>query len=119
MPRTTLTRTTPLGPYPTLPVAADALDLVMTAADAANDNQFVLDGSVLIVAHNTGVGARTITLTSKADDRNRTGDVTSYSIGADEYMCFKVDNTVGWRQSDGFMYLDAEHAEVKIGIIRL
>lgn len=118
MARTTLTRTTIIGPYPTLPVAADALDLAMTAADATNDNQFTLDGPCIIIAHNTGAGARTITLTSVADDKNRTGDVTAYSIGAGEYACFNVGKTGGWVQSNGFMYLEAEHAEVKIGIIR-
>lgn len=119
MPRVTLTRTTPLGPYPTLPVSANALDLTLAAADAANKNQFLLDGPCLIVAHNTGVGARTITLTSVADPQQRTGDITTYSIGADEIAVFKIDQVAGWRQTDGFMYLEAEHAEVLLGVIRL
>lgn len=119
MARTTLTRTVPLGPYPALPVAANALDVTMTAADATNDNQFVLDGPCIIIAHNTGVAARTITLTSVADEKNRTGDITAYSIGPSEYMAFYVSATGGWKQSTGYMYLDAEHAEVKIGVLKL
>ena len=121
MARPTLTRTTPLGPFPTLPVSANALDVTMTAADATNNNQFVLDGPVLIVARNSGAGARTITLTSVADavTKNRTGDVTAYSIGAGETAAFLINDMAGWRQTDGYMYLEAEHAEVLFGIIRL
>lgn len=119
MARVTLTRTTPLGPHPTLQPAANALDLTLTAADSTNKEQFVLDGPVLIVAHNLGVGARTITLTSVADSKNRTGDVTAFSIGADEIAVFKVDNTEGWKQTDGYMYIEASNAEVRWGIVRL
>lgn len=120
MGRTTLIRTTPLGPYPTLQPAADALDAVMTAADVANGNQFTLDGPVLLVAQNTdGASARTITLTSAADPQNRTGDVTAYSIGIGEVAVFKIDQIAGWKQSDGMMYLSASNAAVKFGVIRL
>lgn len=118
MGRTTLTRTTLLGPYPTLPVSANALDVTMTAADVANDNQFVLDGPCIIIAHNTDVGAQTITLTSVADAQNRTGDITTYSIGAGEIAAFHVGKTGGWVQSDGYMYLEASDAGVEIGILR-
>jgi hypothetical protein len=119
MGRTTLTRTTPLGPYPTLQPAADALDLILTAADTTNNNQILLDGPVIVVAHNTGVAARTLTITSSADAQNRTGDISAYSIGAGEYACFKIDQTTGWKQTDGYLYLQANNAEVKIGAIRL
>lgn len=34
MPRTTLTQTSILGPFPSLPVGANGLDVVMTAADS-------------------------------------------------------------------------------------
>ena len=36
MARQTLNKVSPLGPYPTLPVAANALDLPFTAADVTN-----------------------------------------------------------------------------------
>ena len=119
MGRTTLTRTTPLGPYPTLQPAADALDLLLTAADVANNNQILLDGPMIIVAHNSGASARTLTLTSAVDSQNRTGDISAYSIGAGEVACFKLDQVGGWKQTDGYLYLQANNAEVKIGAIRL
>lgn len=120
MARVTLTRTTPLGPFPTLQPAALALNLTETAADASNLNQFVLDGPCLIIAHNTGVGARTFTLTSVVDASNRTGDVTAYSVGAGLVAVFKVDASAsGWRQTDGYMYITGSHAEMLFGVVRL
>lgn len=120
MPRVTLTAIAPLGPYPTLQPAANAMDLAMVAADATNKQQVSLDnGPILLIAQNTGVGARTITITSKVDAQNRTGDITAYSIGASELAVFKIDRTDGWRQTDGYLYFEAEHAEVKFGIVRL
>lgn len=119
MGRTTLTRTTPLGPYPTLQPTADSMDLLLTAADTTNNNQILLDGPVIVVAHNTGASARTITITSAVDPQNRTGDVSAYSIGAGEYFSMKIDQTTGWKQTDGYLYLQANNAEVKIGAIRL
>ena len=119
MARTTLTRTTPLGPYPTLQPAANALDAVMTAADTVNFNQFIFDGPMLLVVQNIGVAARTFTLTSAVDPQNRSGDVTAYSIDPDAVCVFMLNQTAGWRQTDGFFYLAGNNADVKFGIVRL
>lgn len=120
MPRTTLTRTTPLGPYPTLQPSAGALAAVMTAADVGNGNQFTLDGPVLIICQNTdGASARTVTFTSLADDKQRSGDITAYSIPIGEVHVFKIDQMTGWRQTDGMFYLSASNVAVKFGIVRL
>lgn len=120
MPRTTLTRTTPLGPYPSLPVSALALDITMTAADTSNLNQFVLDGPCLLIVQNTAGVSGTFTLTSVADDKNRTGDIATYAVAATTGLSvFKIDQTTGWRQSDGYMYLQGSASTIKFGIIRL
>lgn len=118
MARTTLSKTTILGPYPSLQPAADALDLVETAADVANKNQFAGSGDDLIIAHNTGASAYTITITSVVDDKNRAGDITTYSIGAGEIAVFRV-KTQGWMQSDGKIYLEASNAAVKFAVCAL
>jgi hypothetical protein len=119
MARTTLTRTTPLGPYPSLQPAADALDSVWTAADVANKNQFLLDGPVLLQFWNSGASPYTVTLTSAADPQNRTGDITTYSLAAGDIAGLKIDQVAGWKQSDGYMYLEASNASVKFNIMRL
>jgi len=118
MPRVTIAVQAPLS-YPTLQPAANALDITLTAADATNKQQTPLSGPIAIVAYNTGVGARTVTFTSVKDARNRTGDITAYSIGAGEMAILKFPSTEGWIQTDGMLYYEAEHAEVKFAAISL
>jgi len=118
MARVTITKQVPVGAYPTLPVTANALDLTETAADAANKNQFAPSGDDLVIAHNTGVGANTITFTSMVDEFKRTGDITAYSVGAGEIAGFRFKSP-GWMQSDGYVYIEASNAEVKFTVIQL
>lgn len=119
MPRTTLTKTAALGPYPTLPVAADALDAVFTAADVVNKNQFLPTGYDLIIMWNSGAAPYTVTLTTAADAQNRTGDIATYSLAAADIAVFKLANKVGFIQADGYVYLEASNASVKFAVISL
>lgn len=116
MARTSLTKTTALGGYGSY--AADAADLTMEAADVTNGNQFVASGNDLVIAHNTGASAATITIRSVADPYGRTGDI-SYSLGAGEYAVFGPFPCLGWQQSDGKIYLEASSADVKFGVLAL
>jgi hypothetical protein len=108
-----------LGAFPTIPLTVTSADLIETAADATLKQSTVLTGRELIIAHNTGAGARTVTFTSVADERGRTGDITTYSIGAGKIAVFGPFTRAGWMQSGGLIYYEAEHAEVKFGVIRL
>lgn len=112
---------TPLGPYPTLPVTALALDLAWQAADPSNLNQFTLGtGKYLILARNVhGSTGYTVTLTSAIDERKRTGDITTYALAATKQLAFLVDQQVGWLQTDGMFYLTGSNASVEFCIIRL
>jgi len=119
MARTTLTKTTPLGAYGDYSVA-NAADLTMAAADTSNLNQFVASSKDLVIAHNTGGSAYTVTVTSSEDPHyNRTGDITTYSIGAGEYAVFGPFVRPGWVQSDGYVYLQASNALVYFGVVVL
>jgi len=115
MPRTSITPVTPIGPYPTLQPAANSLDVTLTAGDATNLNQIAWGTAarMLVLFQNTGAGARTFTVTSKADSLNRTGDITAYSLGAGEFGALVLERN-GWRQDDGNLYVTVEHAEVKV-----
>ncbi len=116
---TILTKTTALGSYPTLPITANAADLVETAADTASQNMFAASGNDLIIAHNSGLSAHTVTITSVANQKNRTGNITAYSIGAGEIAIFGPLKNMGWTAADGNIYLEANHAEVLFGIVTL
>lgn len=124
MPRTAIAAAsiiTPLGPYPTLPVSALALDLTFQAADVSNKNQFAMGtGKYIVLARNVhATTSYTITLTSSADERKRTGDITTYSIAAGKQIAFLVDQQAGWIQTDGQFYLEASNASIEFCIIRL
>ena len=68
--------------YPALPVTATSLDVGEITANDTNGIDFVASGREIIIAHNTTGGALTFTLVSVADPFGRTGDITSYSVGA-------------------------------------
>ena len=118
MARQTIAKQVPFGPYPSLPVAVNALDLVETAADVVNKNQFAPSGDDLVVVHNTGAAPYTVTFTSAADEFKRTGDVSAYSLDAGELAAFRFKKP-GWLQADGNIYIEASNAAVKWAIIQL
>lgn len=120
MARQTLTKLTAQGSFPVIPLTALSADLTLTAADATNKEQFASSGKDLVVAFNSGVSARTVTITSVADAKNnRTGDITTYALAAGKYAFFGPFERNGWMQSDGNIYLEASHADVKWGVIAL
>ncbi len=118
MARTSLTPKAVLGQKSNV-YTANAADLTMTAADVANKNQATASGNDLILAHNTGAAPHTITITSIADVMGRTGDISAYSLGAGEYALFGPHKGDGWTQTDGKLYFEADHAEVKFAVVQL
>ncbi len=118
MARTTLTAKAALG-NATNAYTAGAADLTMTAADVANKNEVVASGNDLVIAHNTGGVAYTVTITSVADPYGRTGDIATYSLDAGDYVVFGPLKNEGWMQSNGKLYFEASNAGVKFGIVKL
>ena len=103
---TALTPVTPFGPYGA--VVANALDLTWTPADATNGNSFPLTGSEILLIWNTDSAAHTFSITSVADNFGRTGDVTTYSVGAGVISSYSFRaGANGWIQSDGTVHLPA------------
>ena|SRR3990172_6212686 len=120
MARTVLTKTTPLGSYPTLPLVANSADVTMTAADVANKNSFAASGNDLIIVQNTdAVNPYTVTITSIADDYKRTGDITAYTLQAGEIAVLGPFKLPGWQQADRSIYLEANNAAIKFGVLTL
>jgi hypothetical protein len=98
---------------------ANAADLAMTAADTENDEEVTFTGAEIIIAHNTGGEAHTITISSVVDNLGRDGDISAYSLGAGEYAVFGPFGTEGWLQSTGKLHFEANHAEIKFGVVKL
>ena len=121
MPRTTLTPLTLLGSYPPIQPTALSMSQTLVAADATNKEQFAVTGKEILVAFNSNAGstARTVTITSVADQFNRTGDITAYSVPKGALFMFGPAQLMGWKQSDGYVYVEASHAEILWGLFRL
>jgi hypothetical protein len=115
MPRQTLTKTTAPGGY-----AAAGVTVTMTAAIVADKEQFVATGKELVIAHNTNVGAQTVTITSAADETGRTKDITTDSLAAGAIRVYGPFPLPGWVQAGTqYIYLQAGHADIKFGVIVL
>lgn len=98
--------------------SANAADLAMTAADAANYEEVAFTGKELVIAHNTdGANPYTVTIESVADELGRTGDITAYSLAAGEYGVFGPFGRDGWRQTTGKLYFRGSNAAIKFAVI--
>lgn len=114
MARTVLTKTTAPSPYATAGTA-----VTFTAADTTNQNRFILTGRQIIIARNTGASTRTVTITSIADPIfGRSGTISAENITAGQVKVYGAGlATDGWLQTDGYLYLEANHAEVEFAVI--
>ncbi len=119
MPITALTVQEVKGPFAT--ISANGADFTFAAGDASNTNNFVCTGRDLVLAYNSGVSSRTVDIASVADEKGRSGSISTYSLGAGEYAVFGVGltNSKGWKQTDGTITLTPSHADVKFAILRL
>lgn len=122
MSRLAVTPKQTLGSYPSLPISADGADFAFAAAGAAfaDGASFVITGKELLLVRNGAVTAQTVTISSVADEKGRTGDVTTYSIGASEYAVFGPFKKAGWAQAaDGNkLYFAASAATVEFAVLR-
>lgn len=99
---------------------ANEADITLTAADTGDGNYTVWAGSkLLIIADNPSGGALTLTVTSVANRYGRSGDITTYSIGAGELAIFGPFEPDGWMQSNGQLYYAGSSADLDIAVIAL
>ncbi len=112
--RQTLTKTTAPGA-----IASAGVAVTMTATDVANKDRFISTGKELVIAQNTGVGACTVTITSAADEYGRLGHITAESIAASAIRVYGPFPVAGWRQSTGYVHLEASAVDVKFGVVTL
>lgn len=122
MARTLLTPVAPAtgNGYPALPLTALSADLPETAADVANGNAFVHTGREQIIVRNSTVGAVTVTIGAAPDRFGRSGlDIAAYSIAAGKTATFGPFPLEGWRQSTGWMHVNASDAGALISVVRM
>lgn len=113
MARTALPVTQAPGPY-----AGAGVVLEMAGADTVNKNQFRASGRDLVIAHNTGTVVHNVTITSEPDPYGRVGHI-GQPIQPGQILVFGPLALEGWMQPDGNVYLEADSAGVRFGVIRL
>ena len=114
MPRVTLTRTSSPGPNPAAGVA-----VTFTAANTTDKERLALTGREIVLVRNTGASSRTYTVTSTEDPYGRTKDITAQTIAAGAVHTLGPFGTTGWAQTDGYLHLEANNAEVEFAVIAL
>lgn len=115
MARQTLTAAQANGPWPVL---ADAVTVTATAADATEKEQTLLTGRELLIARNSGASSRVCTITSVAHPvTKRTGDIVE-TIPAGEMRLFGPFDVDGFKQTNGYLYFEAAHADILWSVIR-
>jgi len=123
MARLSITVQEPAGFWPALPLTAGAEDFTWTAsgADFADGFSFTNTGREIILVRNDNVGAQTVTISSVAiDPSKRSGDITTYSMGAADYAWFGPFKPEGWNQSGtSLLYGAVSAADLYIVVVRL
>lgn len=118
MPRQTITAVETTGPWPSVASNGGGVALTETAANATDKEQMRLTGREVLIARNSGAEARVVTITSVADPvTGRTGNITE-SVPAGEMYVLGPFSVQGFRQTDGMIYFEAAHADVKWSAIR-
>jgi len=106
--------------YPVLQPAANSLDVVFTAAGASfvDGAEFTLTGRDIIIIGGGAAGG-TITISSVADGNNRTGDITAYAVGVNEFALLPRFQLPGWAQTTGKLHMVASVATITFLVIHL
>ncbi|HWP59531.1 MAG TPA: hypothetical protein VNL14_16685 [Candidatus Acidoferrales bacterium] len=118
MPRTEITVKDVGERYPVLPLVANAHDFSFTVGDAVNGMAFKATGREVVIFNNINAAAQNAKIVSVVDAFNRTGDLGNYSLGANEFAVF-APPLAGFQQSDGMIYIDVGHADVKVAVLKL
>lgn len=103
-------------------ISANGADFTWTAGSVVSDT-IAATGREIILAYNSdGANPYTLTITSVVDDKNRTGDITTYSLSAGEYAAFgcALTNALGWKStSTGLITVSVSNAAVKWAVLQL
>ncbi len=103
-----------------IPASYDATGVALTwsATDPANGNYFVATGREIILIRNDDVASQTLTVSSVDDPYGRSESWTK-AVAAAAYACSQLFPIIGYRQTNGQVYIDSTDADLKVCILRL
>lgn len=105
---------------PTLTFLAGAADITETAANVADGDEIVLDGTEVLIVHNThAADAGTITIAAKNDPFGRTGSVNAYSVAAGKISVFNLRDVDLFAQATGEVHINCSAATMKVAALRV
>jgi hypothetical protein len=115
---TVLTIQNILGPFATY--SANAADYTYAAGTITDGDTFVCTGREILLVKN-GTGTNTITITSIANEKGRTGDITTYSLSTGEFAAFGVGltNRAGWKSASATVRITVSSVEVTVAVLKL
>jgi hypothetical protein len=100
--------------------AIDGTAVTWTAWDSGQGNRFLCTGREILLARNTnGASAETVTVTSQADDKGRTGDIDADSIPANGMHVYQKFPLAGWADSSNYVNVDGSTTDVEFAVLRL
>ncbi len=97
----------------------DGATITFVAATPASDEETLLTGKEMIIAHNTTGGALTVTINSVNDPFGRTKDIAADSIPANSFKIYGPFSTTGWQQTDGNLYFEASASGIEFVVLKL
>jgi hypothetical protein len=121
MTATVITPQTILGPFDTNSGSAGYHDFTLAASTAATTDAWTCTGKDILILFNSGSIAYTATITSQADEKNRTEDITDYSLAAGDYAAFGcgLTNGKGWMDSSKKITITTSNILIKVAVLRL
>jgi hypothetical protein len=115
MPRQTLPKTTAPGAY-----AGEWEEVVWTAADPTDKEQFTVTGREVLLIRNTSADTPYhATITSVDDPFGRSEDISAVDIPFGDTVVWGPTRLEGWQQSDGNLYLEAENAAIEFAVVTI
>jgi len=98
----------PLGPYVSVPVDADSLDLNWTVASPTTGATFAITGKEFLLVRNRDYSSDTATATFTINTtplNNRTAHITDYVLSASEVACFHFGAVAGLGYLESGQYI--------------
>jgi len=94
-------------------------NLVFTACDTSNGNQVQSTKDLLMLVFNDAATSSTVTITGGAVQPYGTIDNIVVTLDADEETSMCRISQVGYRQTDGYIYVTGSDATIKVAFIEL
>jgi hypothetical protein len=122
MTATVITPQTIIAPFGPTSGSAGAHDFTFAASTAATTDAWTCNGADILIAYHSGsAGAHTLTIASQDDEKNRSENITDYSMAAGDFAQFGcgLTNSKGWKDSSGKITVTTSDAEIKLAVLRL